>query len=180
MGTSIDTDILKELGYEDKVEKFKTAAFQEYIDMISGEKVFSRASDIREYRLFLLIKHVFEGEIPTERKVAELFQIKQSEARTMLRNVEAKYRRQLQTLFNDYLKKIVDSIKTEEAPYKFKCDSSIIIEHLNEILFNSKVNNSEGVEGAMKIIQKVPFTSNQYIINESSLNAIKAELNGTK
>jgi hypothetical protein len=39
-----------------QLSRFSVAAFREYITMILGQKVFSRGSDILEYRLFLLIE----------------------------------------------------------------------------------------------------------------------------
>ena len=53
-----DVDELNE-----ELTKIATAATEEYIKMMLGEKVFTRGSDIREYRLYLLILKYFEGNI---------------------------------------------------------------------------------------------------------------------
>ena len=46
------------------VNKFASASIEEYCRMILGQKVFTRFNDIREYRLFLIIKEVFNNKTP--------------------------------------------------------------------------------------------------------------------
>ena len=57
------------------------ASIEELISMFLGQKVFSRGSDILEYRLFLLIIHAFNGKIPDEQEVSKLFQIGRASCR---------------------------------------------------------------------------------------------------
>ena len=70
---------------------YATAAVHEYVSMFLGQKVFTRGSDIREYRLFLLIRIAFENSIPDEQKVCALFQCTLSQSRALLRAVMSKY-----------------------------------------------------------------------------------------
>jgi hypothetical protein len=53
---------------------YASAAAQEYVGMILGQKVFTRGSDIMEYRLFLLIRTAFGNKLPDEQRVCDLFQ----------------------------------------------------------------------------------------------------------
>ena len=48
---------------------YAAAALEEYARMFIGQRVFTRGSDIHEYRLFLLIKQPLEGRIPDEQQV---------------------------------------------------------------------------------------------------------------
>ena len=51
------------------LSSYASAALQEYLaKMILGQKVFTRGADIREYRLFLMIKYVFDNQLPDEQK----------------------------------------------------------------------------------------------------------------
>ena len=134
--------------------------------MMSGEKVFSRASDIREYRLLLLIEYVF-GEMPSEKVVANLFQLKNSEARTLMKNVDAKYRRRLANKKKSSLLEFIKGIDTTsgDSNLQFDCDSVYKIESLNDII-------SSGYE----MIQKVPNKTNRYTINANTLTHLKERL----
>ena len=148
---------------EGKESGFAKAAVQEYFDMISGEKVFSRASDIKEYRLLLLIENVFDG-MPSETVVANLFQLKRSEARTLMKNVDAKYRRRLLETKKKSLHDVIYGIDTqkETSYYEFNCGSSFIIDSLNDL-----------VSSENEMIQKVPNKMNRYTINADTFNQLK-------
>lgn len=58
---------------EEILEKHIEAATEEYVRMILGQRALTTGRDIREYRLHLLIKHVF-GKILSEQDVSDLFQ----------------------------------------------------------------------------------------------------------
>ncbi len=145
---------------------FVKAAIQEYMDMMSGERVFSRASDYREYRLLLMIENVFEG-MPNETVVADLFQLKRSEARTLINNVDAKYRRRIADTKKRSILGVINSINVENKAsyYEFNCDSVYMIESLNEYI-------SSGNE----LIQKIPYKRNSYKINADTLSYLKSKL----
>ena len=71
------------------------ASIDEYLTMFRGQKVFKRGSDMREYRLLLLIEKAFDGVIPDERTVSRLFQTTLPESRALIRAVVSKYQYQL-------------------------------------------------------------------------------------
>jgi hypothetical protein len=48
------------------LEAHANAAVEEYVRMFLGQRVYTRGSDIREYRLLLLIRHALGGRIPSE------------------------------------------------------------------------------------------------------------------
>ena len=74
-----------------KIAPYAKAALEEYIKLFLGQKVFTRAADFREYRLFLLIQHVFDNEIPNEQKISDLFQTTTNQSRTLTRSIMSKY-----------------------------------------------------------------------------------------
>lgn len=89
------------------LEDVCAAASEEYVRMILGQRVFGRASDIQEYRLFLLIKCALGGVLPSERLVASLFQLTESRARSLLAAVLAKYQYDLDKPLRQSLKDIL-------------------------------------------------------------------------
>jgi hypothetical protein len=86
------------------VAKYADAAAEEYIRMILGQRVFTRGQDIREYRLYLLVKHVFAGKLPTEQQICSLFQTTTTQSRALLRAVMSKYQYELQEAIYDTLR----------------------------------------------------------------------------
>jgi hypothetical protein len=74
-----------------RLAEFVSAAEEEYVRMILGQHVYSRGQDIKIYRLSLMIKHAFGGQLPTEGQNSAHFQTTASESRSLLRAVRAKY-----------------------------------------------------------------------------------------
>src|SRR5919199_3764211 len=58
---------------EDALAPYATAALEEWTRMFIGERVFTQAGALREYPLFLLIKHVWRR-VPANREGSALFQ----------------------------------------------------------------------------------------------------------
>src|SRR5207244_13298060 len=75
---------------------FAAAALHEVVTMFLGQKVFTRGSDILEYRLFLLVQHAFGNRVPTEKQVSKLFQTTATASRALIRSVMSQHQYQLQ------------------------------------------------------------------------------------
>jgi hypothetical protein len=73
------------------LQPYASAALEEYARMFLGQRVFSRGSDLLEHRLLLLIRHAFDGRVPSDDRVSALFQTTPAQSRTMIRSVLAKY-----------------------------------------------------------------------------------------
>lgn len=84
------------------------AARTEYVEMMCGRHVYTRGSDIREYRLFLLIVIVFSGSIPSESTVASLFQITQAQSRSLIRSVLSKFGPDLEASVDQTVWRLID------------------------------------------------------------------------
>ena len=78
-----------------RLNKLAIAAFEEFRKMILGQKVFTRGKDMMEYRLFLLIKFLFDGKIPDEQSTCALFQVTANESRSLVRSIMSKYQYEL-------------------------------------------------------------------------------------
>jgi hypothetical protein len=115
---------------------YASAALLEYVMMFLGQKVFTRGSDIREYRLLLLIQQVLGNLIPDEAKVSRLFQTSTSESRALLRAVMSKYQSQSHGAAEQSIRGILTDAKGDEkeGPLLITVDNTIIVEHLNRAL----------------------------------------------
>jgi hypothetical protein len=150
------------------LQPFAQAAFEEYVRMMIGQRVFTRGSDIREYRLFLLIKHAFGHEFPDEQRVCDLFQTTASESRSLLRSVLSKYQYDLQGQVLETLKEIVKGAKKENGDHKIVINSRSIVEALNRML--------AAEDGSLPPIEKKPSTVSTYLVKPSSYNRLKQRL----
>jgi hypothetical protein len=119
---------------------FAAAGAEEYARLFLGQKVFTRGSDVREYRLFLLIRTALGKEIPDEQTVCALFQTTLSQSRALLRAVMSKYQYELSKEISGSLRKIVNAAKKLEGK-----DTWII-----------KVNNENGIAELNKILARQP------------------------
>src|ERR1039458_2566189 len=125
-------------GLDSTFSPYAKAAIQEYIQMFLGQKVFTRGTDMREFRLFLLIKSAFNNKIPDEQNVCDLFQCTQSQGRSLLRAVMSKYQYELSDAINATLKELVNSARKEESSnlIAITVNNETLIEALNRLLAN--------------------------------------------
>ena len=110
------------------------AAAEEYVRMILGTRVFTRGSDIYEYRLFLLIKHAFEDGLPPEDLVCSYFQLTPTRARSLIQAVVAKYQYEIRDIVDSTLGRIVDSASEVEGEdyLTFLAESDVHVALLRE------------------------------------------------
>lgn len=74
---------------EASLAPYAKAAFLEYLDMMTGQRLVASVSDLREYRLFRIA--IALGRLPDDNLVADLFQLTPSRSRALLNTVAAKY-----------------------------------------------------------------------------------------
>jgi hypothetical protein len=150
------------------LQPFAEAAFEEYVRMMIGQRVFTRGSDIREYRLFLLVKHAFGRRLPDEQRVCDLFQTTASEGRSLIRSVISKYQYDLQGPVQDTLKEIVKGAKKENGDHSIVVNSRSIVEALNRML--------AAEDGSLPPIEKKSGTVSTYVVRPSSYNRLTKRL----
>lgn len=145
---------------EEVLKRHIEAATEEYVRMILGQRALTTGRDIREYRLYLLIKHVF-GEIPSEQDVSDLFQTTKTQSRTLIRNVLSKFQYELQEIIRATLKRVISKARqkpgqesTAEPDYYLEVRSPVVIEALNRFVAS--------VDPAAGQITKVPGTIRTY------------------
>lgn len=67
------------------IQDITYAALTEYKEMLLGKGLSTRADEIKQHRLYLLVKHFFHGVIPNESEVSSVFQLTESESRALIR-----------------------------------------------------------------------------------------------
>lgn len=149
------------------LKKLAEASLNEYLDMITGERFFSRINDLKEYRLFLLIKNLYEGKIPDDAKISALFHV--SSASSFVNSMTAKYKFEMDQILKDKIKDVLKAKETVNDENEISIDSKTIADEINRILMN--------IDGRLPKITKKMGTSSIYSIKNSSLEKLEKYLN---
>ena len=150
-----------------KLEAVAKAAIQEYIRMFLEQKVFTRGSDFQEYRLYLLIRELFNNFVPSEQQVCALFQVTTNGARSMIRSVLSKYQYDLHSAYSASLARILDEAQSLEDgdDYEVVVHAQSLIDGLNRTLAEKN--------GALPAIARKKGTVSTYVIRPSSCDELK-------
>lgn len=127
LGTTTD-------GLEKALAPYAQASLEEYVRMFLGQRVFTRGSDAREFRLLLLIKHAFDNRFPDDQRISDLFQTTSSESRSLIKSVSAKYQYELAGAKEATLKAVLDSAEQRDETWLLSINSRTVIEQLNRDL----------------------------------------------
>ena len=153
------------------LKAYTDAAAEEYVRMILGQRVLTRGQDIREYRLFLMIIHVFGGVLPDERRISALFQTTTTQSRALLRAVMSKYQYELQSIIRTTLVETVRSATPDPGNpdvHNITVESENVIDALNREI--------SGIDGTLPQIQKARRTVATYDVPKSSYEQLKSHL----
>jgi hypothetical protein len=155
---------------DEKLEKYSVAATEEYVQMILGQKVWLRGADFREWRLLLIIRHVFDGKLPSESTISSLFQTTTTQSRGLLRSVMSKFAHELHGGIHESLRETISSAKQESpmGPWSVTVDSENIIEALNRELVS--------IDGTLPPVSKKRGSVITYEIMNSSYEKLGKKL----
>jgi len=153
---------------------YASAAIEEYVSMFRGQKVFTRGSDITEYRLFLLITKAMGNSIPGEQDVCSLFQTSTTESRALIRAVMSKYQYSLRDAVNSSMKQIIRDARQneEDGTREVTVDSLNIVEELNRLLAT--------IDGALRPITRKRGSVSTYEISPASYARLDENLNANE
>ncbi len=123
---------------KDILESILKSAKEEYLSQFLDDGNKSSVGEIRQQRLFLLVKHVFNGTIPSEVEVASIFKIPLSSAKTLIKNMKSRYQFEIEVYFKETIKDILKQINEDEIDgdeyYKFNIRSSYMLSEMNQII----------------------------------------------
>lgn len=163
----IEIDQLKEIFGDDFVEKklpiIAEHALKEYLEMMLGQKVFTRAADLLEYRLFRLIKaEIFGVEMPDATKVGKMFQMSDSRAAALIRATSSKNWFEIRSLETRALKKLLENAIAPDADFtkwRLTASRSIIDKLVKKIDESSeKLNKIKPVDDVYNYWEITPTT----------------------
>jgi len=114
------------------------AAIAEYKQMFLGLGLPSRVNEIREFRLYYLIKYYYKSRIPNEFDVSTLFQLPESRSKNLILYVMTRFKYQLESQIKNTVREIIKTAikKTRDEIVEFilTIDSSNFIDEINRII----------------------------------------------
>lgn len=157
-----------------ELASYVTASSEEYLRMFLGQRVFTRGSDIREYRLLLLIKTALGGRIPGEAEVSRLFQTTESQSRSLIRSVMSKFQYDLHEEIDATLRDLIVDVEHEEidgdlTDVDLVIDSDNLVDELNRRI--------QAMDGTLPAVQKKRGTASTYVVKPSSFTRLRQRLN---
>jgi len=155
------------LGIE--LSKYAKASLKDYSSMVLGQKVFTRGTDMLEFRLLNLIKFSFGGRIPSEKDVSALFQIKVTESRSLIRSIIAKYQYELATAVQGSLKEKMerDAKINAGTDYRINLDSFFLRDEYNKIIAQNP---------SLTLLTRDTSTNGTYILTNTAYDHLRAKL----
>jgi hypothetical protein len=151
---------------DDRLALVAAAAAEEYLEQFLGRKVFTRGSDIREYRLLCLIKRVYKSRFPTEGEISALFQTTASQSRALIRAVASKYQYELGEIRAATLKDSIEQIKkTSGDDWQLNEPSDFVVEALNALLAS--------LDGTLTRLIRKEGTVCNYVVKPATREALR-------
>lgn len=153
-------------GLPDQLAKYASAATEEYCSMVKGKKIFKRGSDMLEYRLLLLIEHVYDNQIPSDQRVCRIFQMTLTESRSLIRAVMSKYQYRLKAAITKSMIGVVSSASSEEEGgcLTVSITNKNIADNLNALLVEK--------DGGLQPVAKKKGSVAEYVISPASHKAL--------
>lgn len=153
-----------------KAEDVLNVAIEEFFDFMKNPKRIAKFSLLQEYRLFLLIKHIYKDRFVSELEVAKIFKVDLPFAKKMINNVKIDYEKEIQQFTRQSLKNLIETVKEEDKDgmYFFTCESKAMIDSLNSIL--------QEVDVSFRKIVKESRSLCTYKIFIDEYNKLKKEL----
>jgi len=152
--------------FSEALQKVVGAALSEYKDMFLGMGLPSRADEIRQHRLFHLIKHFFGQTLPSEAEVSSMFQLTQSRSRSLIRSVMTRFRYNLDQEIQNTLRRTIEEAQFDDDSQEYRAviQSDNVLEELNRIIGM--------VAPRLDSVTKVRSMSRTYSISEDSYDAL--------
>lgn len=141
------------------------AALTEYKEMLLGKGLPTRADEIKQHRLFHLVKHYFQGVMPTEAEVSSMFQLTETESRALIRNVRTRFRYQLEAEILNTLQQTITSAELNEDKYYVVIQSDNVLEELNRVVSTNAPQ--------LDPITKVRGSARKYQISEDTYELLR-------
>ena len=116
------------------LSRVAAAAGAEYIEMHLGKQMPTWAAEERERRLYHLLRHCFRSRMPTEAEVLGMFQLMETSAARLLRDVKVKYRFEFEKELTSTVKGTLQSASPFGTDYRVVTRSENILAELKQVV----------------------------------------------
>ena len=117
------------------LEPYAEAALVEYLDQFLGRALPSRYKDLQMLRLLRISLCANEGRIPAPDRVADLFQLTHTEAKTLVRNTATRYRFELEGKLRQVAWDTLCSTgQRTDTDYKIEVRDAALLELLHDLV----------------------------------------------
>lgn len=117
-----------------KLNLIAQASFSEYVDMIGGAGMPTKASDMMQDRIVYLIEHYFKR-FPNENELSQVFNITLTKSRSILTNLKATHRNKLKDVIKSEISSFLATGRDMKNDYwEFQSFSKVIIQELNDLI----------------------------------------------
>jgi hypothetical protein len=160
------------------LDRYAEAAREEYVRMVLGQRVFTRGQDLLEYRLLLMVQHVFGGQLPSEQQISAVFQMTMSQSRTLLRSILAKYRYELGQATVTTIRRLLadarmdpddsDVADDDEKTRLLTIDNTNVVEEMNRRIVS--------IDPSLPPLERQPRTGAVFKIKASSYHKLREQV----
>jgi len=139
----------------------REAAVQEYLAMVLGDHVPHGMRDLREYRLQLLIRTVFDGHVPTDAVVAKVFHLTRTQSRALIADTLAAYRLELSDIVARTVREALSTAKPDASGESLVITADgDVASAINELLYS--------LDPELPPVRRRPHTVGQYLIKPAA------------
>lgn len=121
---------------DEHLVRLAKASFIEYIKMFKEKGLPTRADEVQQERLFFLLLHYFMNRVPFEHEISSIFQITQSQSRTLLRNTNSRFRTKIAQFIRNTIRTVLSTavLNGDGDKYEMEITSGVIMEEINTYL----------------------------------------------
>ena len=141
---------------EEVMSQYGKAALSEYIQMFVGRRSFTKGADMLEYRLFEIMRHVLNYEIPKATMVRSHFQMTDTRSKSLVKSMLAKYQHMID----------LHAFKKRLLPY---IENAQLNEETN--LYEADIPNEENVAFINRVLARID-TSLKKVTKKRGTNTI--------
>lgn len=152
------------------IGKLAKAATLEYINMFVEKGLPTRADEVKQDRLYFLIKYYYEDRIPHEGELSSIYQLNSSQSASLLRNTRSRYRTKIGNQVNSSVRAVVSTATKNPSTdnWEMCINSDVILEELNILI---------GKKGPrLKKVRIKPGSAGEYIAEEDTYQLLRTEL----
>lgn len=150
------------------INKIAKAALTEYLTMFVEGGMPNRADEAKQDRLLYLIQSYFGNTLPNESQISTVFQLTQSQSKTLLKNTVSRFRHKLDDVLLSTMKAVIETAEHSNEVYLVVINSDVVKDELNMLITQN--------EPTFKPITKRTGSAGQFVISEDSHALLCREL----